>query len=160
MKSDRTYDEVIAFLGNNSEEEKSSRRNTPNEKRSRKIKEIIDNNGPDYLSEEPYKVSDKKASVKQRLLERQRQVDSNLRRRNQNQNTKSGNYKSTLTIILRWSGLFCYLSKDCISFMSFQILHPISDSSDSLSLANFEALITASSICGRYFSLNASPFFP
>ena len=38
MKSDRTYDEVIAFLGNNSEEEKSSRRKTPNEKRSRKTK--------------------------------------------------------------------------------------------------------------------------
>ena len=39
-----------------------------------KLKEIIDNNEPDYLSEEPYKVSDKKASMKQRLLERQRQV--------------------------------------------------------------------------------------
>ena len=38
MKSDRTYDEVIAFLGNNPEEEKSSRRKSPNEKRSRKTK--------------------------------------------------------------------------------------------------------------------------
>ena len=26
--------------------------------------------------------------------------------------------RKNLTIILRWSGLFCYLSKDCISFMN------------------------------------------
>ena len=38
MKSDRTYDEVIAFLDNNSEEEKSNRRRTPNGKRGRKTK--------------------------------------------------------------------------------------------------------------------------
>ncbi len=39
MKSDRTYDEVIAFLNNNAaeEEEKSGRRN-PNGKRGRKTK--------------------------------------------------------------------------------------------------------------------------
>lgn len=37
MKSGRTYDEVIAFLDNTSEEEKSSRKN-PNGKRGRKTK--------------------------------------------------------------------------------------------------------------------------
>ncbi len=38
MKSDRTYDEVIAFLDNNVEEEKSSRRRNPNGKRGRRTK--------------------------------------------------------------------------------------------------------------------------
>ena len=38
MKSDRTYDEVIAFLDNNVEEEKSSRRRNPNGKRRRRTK--------------------------------------------------------------------------------------------------------------------------
>ncbi len=38
MRSDRTYDEVIAFLDNNAVEEKSSVRRNPNGKRSRKTK--------------------------------------------------------------------------------------------------------------------------
>ena len=38
MKSDKTYDEVIAFLDNNVEEEKSSRRRNPNGKRGRRTK--------------------------------------------------------------------------------------------------------------------------
>ncbi len=38
MKSDKTYDEVIAFLDNKTEEEKSSKRRTSNGKRGRKTK--------------------------------------------------------------------------------------------------------------------------